>query len=283
MDKPIDSKILEAASYYKALSEHRSIAENVSPDSFNLVAHSLFGLTVKEAQSLYDDFRRISVGAWPWANKGEDNTVEIISKAFPILEKTMSLTPSDPYRTIDSYMGQDRFDDRNRIGIYFSRNGGTPELIELKLNSPQHLALVSEMEQADDIAIVCIVPWVDSISSLDQCRNALENGQHRFHVYDGDIFLVSTDINRSYWSKPEENGVYVCQWGAYRRVLYTQGRGYLTRDHEANVADDGDKNSKDVIQYGKQRFSQYLLTMDHDWKRIGNIHADISLLQEKKD
>ena len=67
-------------------------------------------------------------------------------------------------------------------------------------------------------------------------------------------------------------------------LLYTVGRGYFDIDKKPNVAstDDEDDELGDVFCYDEHRWNHHLLTMDHKWKRIGNIHADVTLLMEKK-
>ncbi len=275
-----DKAFQEEIDFYRGLSKYRLLSYNVSPDSFNIVAQTLFGYGVKGAQLLYDDFRKIVSGMWDWERAGEKDTINVIVQARKILDEAMSLVPRDRWRTIRSFIGKEQFDDRNRIGVYVSREGGAPQLFDLNITSPENLSLIAKIEQADDAEVVCIVPWVDSIETR-YCQNTLKDGQREMRVYDGDVFLVTSELGRSLFERPNENGVYVCQWGAYRRLLYTHGRGYVTRDLDANIASEDDEDSKDVLTYGKDKFSHYLLTLGHTWKRIGNIHVDISFLQEK--
>jgi len=101
----------------------------------------------------------------------------------------------------------------------------------------------------------------------------------------GRMFYFDNQGEDSYWNKPNENGVYVCLWGAYRRLLYTVGRGYLTIDKEANVASTDNKDDEygNVFCYDKHKWNHHIMTLDHKWKRIGNIHADVTLLIERKE
>ena len=273
--------IAEDVAFFRRLAKFRREHDSTSPDAFNEVARALFGMTTKEAQMLYTQYRQIAQGAWAWDEDQEEKTIAILTKAQQVLEKSWSLLPDDSWKSITSYLGRETYSDKNRIGVWARYKDQKPQLHELFVNSPKNLAMIYEMERSKDIEILCIVPWVDYISDVRDCENDL-NGNSSLQVYDGDIFVSYNKGKDSFWNKPEKNGVYVCIWGAYRRLLYTVGRGYMTGKGEPNVADDNDDDNYDVFTYGEGRFSHYVLSMDHKWKRIGNIHADVTLLEEKK-
>ena len=276
-------RLTDDVAFFKRLARFRREASETSPDAFNEVARALFGMSKKEAQMLFSKYMHISNGAWAcWSEENEQETIETLTKAQQVLDASMKLKPADCYRTIESYLGCDKWDEKNRIGVWARHKGGKPELHDLVINLPRHLNLVAEMEKSPDIDIICIVPCVDSIDDVRECMNDMEDQKKRMYVYDGDIFVLYNRGMDNYWNRPEQNGVYVCQNGAYRRLLYTIGRGYITRG-KANVVDDSREESQDVFSYGNQRWNHHLMTLDHKWKRIGNIHADITLLQEKTE
>lgn len=275
--------LTDDVAFFKRLAQFKREGNNHSPDAFNEVARELFGMSVKEAQMLYTKYNRIANGAWYWNDDQVDETIETLSKAQRVLEHSMKLKPDNTYRSIESFLGRERFSDKNRIGVWAKYNGGEPQLFEYWLTSPKNLAMIADMERRDDVEILCIVPWVDSISDLRDCLNEM-NDKTTMQVYDGDLFVLLNHGTDDYWNKPSENGVYVCLWGAYRRLLYTVGRGYLTIDNEANVAsvEDEDDEYGNVFCLYNGRWNHHLLTMEHQWKRIGNIHVDITMLQERK-
>lgn len=283
MENKDKNTLAEDVAFFKRLAQFKRDGNNLSPDAFNEVARELFGLPVKDAQMLYAEYNRIANGAWAWNEDQEDKTIKILTMAQQVLEHSMKLTPADQYRSIQSYMGKERYDDRNRIGVWAKYSGGEPQLFEYRLNSPKNLAMISDMERRDDVEILGIVPWVDYISDLRDCLNDMK-GKTTMQVYDGDLFVLMNSGTDNYWNRPMENGVYVCLWGAYRRLLYTVGRGYLTIDNEANVSSIGDEDDEygNVFCFDEHRFNHHLLTMNHKWKRVGNIHIDITLLQERK-
>ena len=274
--------------FFKQMAQFRRDGDTHSPDAFNEVARELYGMTVKEAQMLYTKYRRIATGWWSWDEEHEDETIDILTKAKAVLEHSMRLAPADKWRSIDSYMGKGSSDnDRNRIGVWAKYEGKEPQLFDMWLNWPKSLSMIHDMEQRSDVEILCIVPWVDSIYDAKQenCLNDLGADSKTMHVYDGDLFVLLNKGVDNYWNKPSENGVYVCRWGAYRRLLYTVGRGYLDIDQKPNVAstEDEDDEYGDVFCYDEHRWNNHILTWDHQWKRIGNIHADVTLLMEKKE
>lgn len=281
-----EKEIINDIDFFKKLAQFRREGDSHSPDAFNEVARELFGMTVREAQMLYTQYRNITNGYWPYDEAKEQEAIDIMTKAAQVLEHSMRLAPADEWRSIDCYMGKGRDDnDRNRIAVWARHEGREPQMFEMWLNSPKSLAMIHDMEQRQDVEILCIVPWVDSIYDArgENCLNDL-GGASTMHVYEGDLFVLLNKGTDDYWNRPTENGVYVCRWGAYRRLLYTVGRGYLDTKKQPNVAstDDEDDELGDVFCYDERRWNHHLLTMDHKWKRIGNIHADVTLLMEKK-
>ena len=274
----------ESVAFFKRLAQFNREYSSYSPDSFNEVARELYGMSVKEAQMLYTKYNRIRNGAWVWDEDHEAATIDVLMKTQQILEHAMKLEPDDTYRSIRSFLGRESFSDKNRIGVWAQYGDGAPQLFEYYLTSPKNLAMIADMDRREDVKILGIVPWVDSISNLKDCDNDMD-GKTTMQVYDGDIFVLTNSSLDNYWNKPERNGVYICQAGAYRRLLYTHGRGYLTLNKTANIASDGDEDDEygDVFTFDEGQWNHYLLTMNHRWRRIGNIHVDVTLLMERKN
>lgn len=271
---------------FKRLAEIRREGLLYSPDAFNIVARELFGMSVKEAQNLHSTYVQAVQGTLIWRDGHEEEIVDTLMKAQQVIEHSQKMEPADTWRSIDSYIGTDKFDPRNGIGVWAKYNNKEPQLFEYNITNPKHLSMIADMEKRDDVDIICIVPWVDDISNAENngCLNDI-HGQKVINIYDGDIFVAMNKSNDTYWNREEDNGVYVCLNGAYRRLLYTVGRGYLTINKEPNIADDSDEDDEygNVFSYAKGKWNSYILTMDHKWMRIGNIHADVTLLMEKKE
>ena len=141
--------------FFKQMAEFRRNSDSHSPDAFNEVARELFGMTVKEAQMLYEKYRRIAIGRWNWSEEKEEETIDILTKAKQVLEHSMRLDSADRWRSIDSYMGRNRDDsDRNRIGVWAKYDGKEPQLFEFWLNYPKSLAMIHDMEQREDVQIL---------------------------------------------------------------------------------------------------------------------------------
>lgn len=271
---------------FRRLAEIRREGLLYSPDVFNLVARELFGMSVREAQNLHSTYVQAVNGTLIWHDGNEEEIVDTLMKAQQVIEHSQKMEPADPWRSIDSYIGNDEYDRRNGIGVWAKYEGKEPQLFEYRITNPKHLSLIADMERSESVEIICIVPCVDYISNPKQegCINDL-SGMNGMNIYDGDIFVAMNKGSDSYWNRENENGVYVCINGAYRRLLYTVGRGYLTIDKEPNIADDGAEDDEygNVFTYAKGRWNSYVITIDHKWMRIGNIHADVTLLMEKKE
>ena len=269
--KKIDSE------FFKLLAEFRTSGDWVYPDQFNEIAASIYGMPVTKAQELYFFYKNITVGKWPW---GEDEALTLakLEKAQQIVNKCLELKPAERQTVLRSYI---RPNDRNRIAVY-AEHDGEMMIHEFNITEPATYNIINEMMKTSGIKIVGIVPWVDSIDNLDNngCDNNM-HGKKTMHVYDGDIFVLYNSKESNYWNKPQENGVYACVEGAYRRLLYTTGRGYLVKGNEVNIADDGDEDNEDVYTLDSKRFNHHLLTMNHRWKRIGNLNISIEMLKQE--
>ena len=275
----------EHVEFFKKLSEYRKECDQHSPDSFSIVAQELYGMSVKEAQMLLTKYKRILSGWWDW-EENEEEGIDVATKGKAVLEHSFKLEPSKKWDGIKSYLDIDEYGYgyRNHIAVWVKyTDKKQPQMLELKIDSAKNLAMIHDLSEREDVEVLCIVPGVDSISNLQDCENDVDTRNGRMRVYDGDIFVLSNHGVDNYWNRPSENGVYVCMDGAYRRLLYTLGRGYIDINKKPNVANDSNRDDEygDVFTFYEGKWNQHLLTMDHKWKRIGNIHADISLLMEK--
>ena len=77
-------------------------------------------------------------------------------------------------------------------------------------------------------------------------------------AYEGDFFAT-----RDSWNRDRDGDVYVCTRDGYRKLLYTKGRGYIR-----NCQPD----------YGKEKYSSYVITGKDKFNYMGNIYADPSFL-----
>ena len=109
--------------------------------------------------------------------------------------------------------------------------------------------------------------------SMDDCRAKILRGRRGFNVFDGDVILAYVE-KPDFWSTDARNsGLYLCSGGAYRKLLYTPGKGYVRKGRP-------DVDDELEVQIQKGAFNSHVLTMSQCWKRIGNVHVDIGFLIE---
>lgn len=261
--------------FIEKMVELRETAYRVSPDNFNMLAKSMFGMNERDAQNLLHIYNNASVGSIIMSNdETKEHFAEKIMMAQKIVDKCMLLyCDRENQVSIESYLGMHSWSERNYIGVWFNNDEGF-SLQEFNLTNAGTYVAMNELIHSKYSKILCIVPCVDRISGGYNEKDML--------VYDGDIFVAYNKERDNYWNRQEENGVYLCTDGAYRRLLYTKGRGYIVKGKEANIADTGYEDNDNVFTFGEGRFNYHILTFNHKWERIGNIHADISPLIERK-
>ena len=271
-------------SFFRRMAQLRREAHySISPESFNDWARELYGMNVKAAQKLYTKYMAIMNGKVSWEGEKEEENIDVLKKGKAVFDRAMKLCPERCPKTIDSYLGRDRSSIRNGIGVWFRVGDEEMQLLELNITHPGDLAKIYDLYRRDEAEIICIVPCVDSLSLSDCSGNLDSESGKELRVYDGDIFVVVNQEDGDFWDRSSENGVYVCLDGAYRRLLYTVGKGYVTPRGEVNVANDANKDDAygEVFTFDERKFNHYIVTLDHSWRRIGNIHVDVTVLMEE--
>lgn len=263
---------------FEEINELRDNAASISPESFSLVAKTLFSIEEEEAQMLLNIYQNFCRGNW--VGLANDKLFAMVKRADIIAKQVMYLKSKYQNMTsIETYLGKYDYYNNNLIAVYSKTTDDKIIMSELKLSNPQSYEILYKMMSNGQI-ILAIIKKVDELEgSLERC----DNSDKRLNVYDGDVFVSYNEGKyNNYWNRPNENGVYVAHDGAYRRLLYTYGRGYINGDERPNTADDGDKDNDDVFTFDSHRYSKYILTLNHTFRRIGNIHVDINFLKEKK-
>ena len=94
----------------------------------------------------------------------------------------------------------------------------------------------------------------------------------KIDIYNGDIIFCS-DKDSYGWGN--SSGVYICTMEGYKKLMYTQGRGYLRRgEPDFEQGKDGDD-----ILYSNYAFNAY----DKRFDVVGNIYVDRSVLMEENE
>jgi len=255
----------------------------VSPESFTRVAHALYGMTLKESQALLYQFNEFTRGLDKYNWNETDKVVADIGKAMEIADRCLLIqSETENMHSIDFYCQGYEY-DHDKICV-FTKTGDRINRHEFQLTNPETYRIVADMLKVEGQEVICIVSSVDTISASKRgyVDENLADRDSNLTVYDGDIFVTYNESSDSFRNRQERNGVYVAIDGAYRRLLYTEKRGYVNSKLDPNIADDGDESNEDVFMFDEHKFTDYVLKLGHKWTRIGNIHVDIDCLMEKK-
>ena len=269
--------------FIKQVLELRGFSYKVSPESFNRVASMLYGMTLQDSQNLLFRFNEFTRGLNVYYNYEPDEIIEDINKAMEIANRSLKLEPEvERMHSIDFYTGVD--DNYDKIMCYFVKRGDTVTRHELDLSLPVSYRIISNLMDEPDARILCAVECVD-VLAVENRSYVDENGcdsKKSLKVYDGDIFVTYNKSKDSIWNREHDNGVYVAIDGCYRRLLYTEGRGYISKDMDPNIIDPNEsRRNDDIVEFSEGKFTSYMMHLDHKWTRIGNIHVDVSCLMEK--
>ena len=141
--------------------------------------------------------------------------------------------------------------------------------IDVDLREKEDVLKYASLLQQEEVGILHRLDFYEKVT-VSCASSGLKD--KKISIYDGDIIFCS-DEDR--WSVSENSGAYLCIDGAYKRLMYTPGRGYICRgepDYEQN------KDGSDC-RYNNYAFNAY----DRRFWVVGNIYTDNSVLIEKKE
>jgi hypothetical protein len=135
----------------------------------------------------------------------------------------------------------------NKKRVYF-QNGEAIDSFYVNLNEEDDVIIYAEFLKRKPE----IIAAVDFIEELREKGTNIE-------VYDGDVFSTSER-----WDRRRDGEVFMCRHGgSYRKLLYTQGRGYI-------------RNGRPDID--EKDYNSHVLTLKDKFQFIGNVYADASFL-----
>ena len=154
--------------------------------------------------------------------------------------------------------------------VYY-RHGEDGEVMQIDVNfrEKEDVLKYASLLQQEEVEILHRLDFYEKVTV--SCASSDLKGKE-ISIYEGDI-IFCTDKDR--WSFSDNSGAYLCINGAYKRLMYTPGRGYLRRgepDYEQN------KDGSDC-RYRNNVFNAY----DRRFWVVGNIYVDNSVLIEKKE
>ena len=157
---------------------------------------------------------------------------------------------------------------------YFYQMGDNKEIshIDVSMRSRYDIVMFGDLLKRDDVKIIGVTHYLEELETKELNEN---NRNKKIAYYEGDIYFLFNDpfdrIFYDWYSHGDDAGVYIATDKGWRKLLYTPGRGYLDKKGELDFVD------------GKHFYSDYMLEASgKDFKYIGNIHCDASVLSERK-
>lgn len=271
-------EITDIALYLRTMQSLRNLADNVYPDKFKLVCVQE-GIRESLAMDMYNYFQSIVRGNIPYRD-GRPLTDKEMERIISLAQKADGMYDRFSSRKIPTViLKSQRYGEtfNHVLVVWTPKDGGEDQQTELDLTCQDAYVTIGRLADGGN-TIKAILRQTDRITSTSNCISLDPDRRNKdsLNVYEGDVFLAYLDRPGFWSSDAKDCGLYLCAHGAYHRLLYTPGKGYVRKG-----TPDCDDDFKVDIQEGA--FNSHVLTMSQKWKKIGNVHVDIGFLIEKKD
>lgn len=215
----------------------------LTEERFKYYFSSMFGWDkdkIEKAIKLYFNFPLVIL------NNTKD--VDFLSEILEYAQKVLDILQAENI----SYHRNDVI--KPVIREYHYKENDKVNSIEVNFNFDTQVIAYSEILRRG-CEIVAVLDYVETIDYRKHCQ---DKGQVK--VFDGDIFALYED---RMWSR-RSSTVIVCNKGVFQPLLYTNGKGYMRKGEP-----DYDQDSQ---------YNSYVITGAEDWRKIGNIYLNCSIL-----
>lgn len=246
----------------------------VSRERFIRVAVAKHSISERDADVLFGLFSK-AIDLVGYINTDYDRQHSNYAEKFPLAmqiaeeayeiyyhNKSVPAIPTDIYRERD---------DRRYFMLDTSVKPAKRLTLDVNLKEAAQIVTLAEMLKREGIEIR------DVSYSKDTLERHKDGKVEKTVCYEGDIVFVFCDPTDSMWYsyyKSEKGaGVYVLTSKGWAKLLYTPGRGYVNGKRELDFD-------------GEVRYSNHAIQGicdAQDWRYVGNIHDDISVLIDKED
>lgn len=243
---------------------------SVTKERFSKVALASFGVDIQDADMLYGLFCSARNNLC-YVNSVYDkkNVTENTVLALNIAEETYRIYANNAsVPGISSNYGYEK--DKRR---YFVKETIGQEVkryaIDVNLKEKSDIVAFATLLQRECIMVTGVTHVLDRLSRFNK-----KGESQYFDYYEGDIVFVfgnPTDSMWHSWYRSKDSGVYLATDKGWRKLMYTPGRGYITKDDEVDYENE-------------DHYSDYMICENNgrkDWRYVGNIHDDISVLVDK--
>lgn len=252
--------------YTTMLSHISELSRYIRVDRYKYVC-AAEGIRERKAMEMYKHFEILAGGRIPWPDHKEA-TPEYLQQIVDLAERAKAEYDHDRYALVDlTNFGYHRYGDDFMYALYiFDKEGEPMRVEEFRID-----------DQDTYISVALLIKGGWSLKHvIRQCDQTLDPTRYLnfIRIYDGDVFeVVPSD---SLLGHADECGMYLCHNGAYRKLVYIPGKGYIS-NKEPLVDEDVAEISID--EHGL--FNSHRITWDA-FRKVGNIHVDLGCLIEKQ-
>ena len=262
--------------YTTMLSQIRELSCHIRVDRFKYIC-AAEGIRERKAMEMYKHFQILADGRIPWPDHKEA-TPEYLQQIVDLAERAKAEYDHDIYALVDlTNFNYHRYGDDFKYALYIFGKEGEPKRVE-EFRIDDHDTYISvALLIKGGWALKHVIRQCDQTSDTTRYLNFTEDERRqrlKLRIYDGDVFeVVPSD---SLLGHADECGMYLCHNGAYRKLVYIPGKGYISNKKPFV---DEDVAEISIDEHGP--FNSHKITWD-GFRKVGNIHIDLGCLIEKQ-
>ncbi len=267
---------MKAKEFLSSLFYLKGLSNSLRVDRFKYVC-AAEGISERKAMDMFHHLMILIKGDIPYV-ENKKPTPEYIESLLDMASRASAEYAHGMHLKADlSNFGFKHWGDEFGYALYiFTKDGEEKKAEEMDIASPDTYISVSLMLKGG-WKIKGVIRQCDMIYDTRGCLDLTKEQRltnKSLRVYDGDVFeVIPSD---SILSSPANCGMYLCNNGAYRKLLYVPGKGYV---NHGEVIVDGDTLEIEIDQKGL--FNSHKITWG-GFRKVGNIHVDMGCLIEKK-
>lgn len=267
--------MINISEFVSSLSYLKKLRNNINADRFKYVC-AAEGINEVKAMKMYEHFiHLVNDGIVPYPGNKEPEP-EYLQSIIDFAERASAEYASCRGLSADlTNFNYGYWSDRFGYALYIFTKGTETKVEELSIASPDTYISVALMIRGG-WKLKHVIRQCDEISNTQRCLDFTEEERRQaktLRVFDGDVFEVVP--TGAICGHAYNCGVYLCHNGAYRKLIYIPGKGYVNNGKPLMDSEECEIN---IDQEGL--FNHHKITWD-GFRKLGNIHIDIGCLIEK--
>lgn len=256
------------------LSHLEELRWKVSVDRYKYIC-AAEGINERKAMDMYKHFQILVQGSIPHPDHKEP-TPEYLQSIIDMAERARAEYDFGNQLSADlTNFDYHNWGDEFKYALYvFTKEGKPTKVEEFNIASPDTYVSATLLIKGG-WEMTHIIRQCDETSNTLRYLNFTDDERRdrkTLRIYDGDVFeVVPSD---SIMGHASDCGMYLCHNGAYRKLIYIPGKGYI---HDDKPLIDG------LVQISINKdglFNSHKITWD-GFRKVGNIHVDMGCLVEK--